>query len=335
MITGNEHLSLRDKLAAIYVVIPVYNSKAYLHRCIDSFRNSDFQNHHLICVDDGSTDGSGKLLDELASQDSRMTVIHQKNTGVSAARNAALELLYDSPECRNAFVTFTDSDDYVHPQYLSILIDLIKKNKLDCCICSYERIYKSQSKNVVHYKDSEVIKSFSISHATYSFSRIWGSVFLIEDLKGLFFQHGLKWGEDCLFIVEYMYRKNRKVGISDLPLYKYVFTGNSAICSTSFEDYWTFIEDFEQLVRNLPPNPAEKPLLLRRTLRQAIHICYDFRFDKIKYAESQKKIKGLYCRNKDLVKLLPQKERIAIMLSVYSPALYCCYRVYLKMRGMK
>ena len=181
------NIALQNKSAAIYVVIPVYNSKAYLHRCIDSFRNCDFQDYHLICIDDGSTDGSGELLDELAVQNSRMTVIHQQNTGVSAARNAALKLLYDSPECQNALITFVDSDDYVHPQYFSILIDLINKNELDCCICSYERIYERTTKNTIYYNNSEVTDSFSTVGNTYSSAKYWGSVFLIEHLKGLFF----------------------------------------------------------------------------------------------------------------------------------------------------
>ena len=329
---GDKIASLRDESAAIYVVIPVYNSKAYLHHCINSLCNNDFQDYHLICVDDGSTDGSGELLDELAAQNSKITVIHQENAGVSAARNIALKLLYNSPKCQNSFITFVDSDDYVHPQYLSVLIDLIQKNKLDCCECSYECTTPTSPRTFTntHYSAAEISASFSVlkEYNASSFNRIWGYAFLIADLKDLFFKLSQKWGEDCLFINEYMSRRNRKIGVCTLPLYKYVRNQTSATYTVSFEDFWIFIEELDSLIEKAPSQ--NKPTILKKALREACHIRYGFRFDKVKHMASQEKLKNLYHKHKVLMSCLPLKERFATAAFVHSSRLYCCYRWYLK-----
>ena len=89
------------------VVIPVYNAKSSLKRCVDSWLAQSRSDLELLLVDDGSTDGSAGLCDELADSDPRIRVIHQKNSGVSAARNAGIQ------EACGEYVLFTDSDDYV------------------------------------------------------------------------------------------------------------------------------------------------------------------------------------------------------------------------------
>lgn len=95
--------------ALISVVIPVYNVEEYLHECIDSVLRQTYANYEIILVDDGSTDSSGKICDEYAD---KATVIHQKNAGLSAARNAG----FDASE--GEYVYFLDSDDYILPETL-------------------------------------------------------------------------------------------------------------------------------------------------------------------------------------------------------------------------
>ena len=94
------------------VVIPVYEAKNSLERCVGSWLGQTKGDLELILVDDGSGDGSGELCDALAGQDARVRVIHQKNAGVSAARNAGMDA------AQGTYLFFTDSDDYVEPDYL-------------------------------------------------------------------------------------------------------------------------------------------------------------------------------------------------------------------------
>lgn len=101
------------------VVIPVYNVAPYLRGCLDSLLAQTFVDWEVICVDDGSTDGSGAILDEYASHDKRFRIVHQKNAGVSAARNTGLEKVLGE------WITFIDPDDAIASDYLSKVADEI------------------------------------------------------------------------------------------------------------------------------------------------------------------------------------------------------------------
>ena len=105
----------------ISVIVPVYKVEKYLHRCVDSILNQTYRNLEIILVDDGSPDNCGAICDEYAAKDNRIRVIHQENTGVSAARNAGLEA------CTGEYVAFVDSDDYVDCALFSACYTQIKK----------------------------------------------------------------------------------------------------------------------------------------------------------------------------------------------------------------
>lgn len=94
------------------IIIPVYNVEPYLRECLDSVRAQAFADWEALCVDDGSSDGSGTILDEYATKDRRFRVIHQPNAGVSAARNAALDI------AQGEWICFLDSDDKVECHWL-------------------------------------------------------------------------------------------------------------------------------------------------------------------------------------------------------------------------
>lgn len=94
-------------MARVSIIVPVYNCEAYLQRCVSSILGQTEKKLQLILVDDGSTDGSGAICDSFAQADSRVTVIHQKNTGVSAARNAGLDAAVGE------YIGFVDADDYI------------------------------------------------------------------------------------------------------------------------------------------------------------------------------------------------------------------------------
>lgn len=100
----------------ISIIIPVYNAKLFLNRCIDSVLSQSFENFELLLIDDGSNDGSELICDGYVAIDSRISVFHKSNGGVSAARNVGIK------HCRGKFVTFIDADDYVGYDFLDRLI---------------------------------------------------------------------------------------------------------------------------------------------------------------------------------------------------------------------
>ena len=118
----------------ISVIVPVYNVEKYLNRCVDSIINQTYSNLEIILINDGSTDTSGKICDEYKKRDNRIQVIHQKNGGLSAARNAGIDI------ATGKYLTFIDSDDWIHLKYIEILYGMICTSNSLVSICSYKRV---------------------------------------------------------------------------------------------------------------------------------------------------------------------------------------------------
>lgn len=113
----------------VTVIVPVFKVEPYIRRCIESITAQTYTNLEIILVDDGSPDSCGSICDAHAETDSRITVIHKRNGGLSDARNAGLECMH------GAYVTFVDSDDYVSPEYIERLYAALKENGADVSVC--------------------------------------------------------------------------------------------------------------------------------------------------------------------------------------------------------
>lgn len=119
----------------VSIIVPVYNVEKYLPTCIESILNQSYKNFELILVDDGSPDKSGDICDDYAKKDNRIKVIHQRNSGSSAARNNGLET------SSGEYITFVDSDDWIDENHIETLYHSISSSKVDivqCDLC-YER----------------------------------------------------------------------------------------------------------------------------------------------------------------------------------------------------
>ena len=108
----------------ISVIIPVYNVAGYLSRCLDSVLLQTYSDIEVICVDDGSTDGSSEILADYFHRDNRIRIISQANFGQSAARNAGLK------QISGEYVFFVDADDFIHKQTLEILLKVMQKTEV-------------------------------------------------------------------------------------------------------------------------------------------------------------------------------------------------------------
>lgn len=123
-----------SKLPLISVVVPVYNVRDYLVRCHESIMDQDYPNFEVIYVDDGSTDGSGGICDELAAKDS-CRVVHKDNAGLGYARNSGVDA------ARGRYVVFLDSDDYFEPTLLSALADPVLAGMAEFTLAGFTRDY--------------------------------------------------------------------------------------------------------------------------------------------------------------------------------------------------
>ncbi len=121
----------------ISVVVPVYKVEPYLRRCVDSILGQTFADFELILVDDGSPDNCPAICDEYAAKDSRVHVIHQENGGLSAARNAGIDWAFANSNSQ--WLSFVDSDDWVHPEYLERLLEAAVTTGCSLSVCGLLR----------------------------------------------------------------------------------------------------------------------------------------------------------------------------------------------------
>ncbi len=182
--------------ARISVIVPVYNAETWLPRCIESVLSQSYENLELILVDDGSTDDSLAVCRKYADGDSRVTVIHQENGGVSSARNAGLE------RARGEWVLFVDSDDEILPSYCLDMVRAAGEQDVDVLIArpavaaAPETELFAQKKALV-----EACFSFRETDFSYNIDGPWGKLFRRELLEAnqIRFPEKLRRSEDAYF----------------------------------------------------------------------------------------------------------------------------------------
>ena len=200
----------------IKIVIPIYNTELYLKRCIESLLSQTFSSYEIVLVDDGSTDNCSEICDAYSLIDERIHVIHQENRGLSAARNSGID--YPLP-CD--YITFVDSDDWVHQRYLEILHKIILQTGTRLSICSHVRTNGlvsntevTGSAKVYSAEDCYCLKSVSTIPA-------WGKLYDISLFSRLRFpvdkiheDHYVSW--KILFQLD-------AVSVTEDPLYYYYY----------------------------------------------------------------------------------------------------------------
>ena len=129
------------------IIVPVYKVEQYLEKCVTSILKQEYKDFELILVDDGSPDNCGIMCDEFAQKDDRIIVIHQKNAGVSEARNAGLAIP------RGKYICFVDSDDWILESTTIKLADIINKNNPDIIVFGYSNTYENKEEQVIYDAD--------------------------------------------------------------------------------------------------------------------------------------------------------------------------------------
>lgn len=118
----------------ISVILPLYNVEKYLSKCINSIINQTYENIEIICINDGSEDGSGELADKFAAQDPRISVIHQENMGLMGVRSRGVS------EAKGDYIAFVDGDDYIAPGMLQTLFDTAVNEDAQISVCGFELV---------------------------------------------------------------------------------------------------------------------------------------------------------------------------------------------------
>lgn len=211
-------------MTKISIIVPVYMVEKYICRCVDSILNQTFINFELILVDDGSPDDSGKICDEYAKRDERIRVIHQKNQGLSAARNIAIEWSLKNSE--SEWLTFIDSDDWIHKDYLQQLIDAAYCNTVDVSICSYASAYDEETQINLSSVKAQVyeVEEFWMKFRTNA-TVAWGKLYKRTCFEKIRYPLG-KIYEDEYTTYKILFQQ-KKIAYISTPLYFYYVNPNS------------------------------------------------------------------------------------------------------------
>lgn len=232
----------------VSIIVPVYNVEKYLSKCIDSIINQTYKNIEIILVDDGSNDLSGEICDSYQKQDDRIKVVHKQNGGLSSARNVGLDLM------KGEFVGFIDSDDFIHPQMIEILLKLACSYDLDMAVgatrdirerdnvtyLSYNVEQEIQKEKVEMFSGQEALKKFS----SYYYERIWMtaqhklySSNIFEEIR---FMEGKIYEDEYSF--HHIVNQCENIGIIDIPLYFYYLSPQSILRSDFKESRFDLLD---------------------------------------------------------------------------------------------
>ncbi len=255
---------MNDEL--ITIIIPVYNVKDFLEQCVNSILSQSYKNLEVILVDDGSTDGSEILCDNLKNQDTRIKVIHKTNGGLSDARNAALDIF------TGEYVMFVDSDDWIDFDCCQILYDTLKKHNADIACCRYRNVYPGgklepigEDHNVVVYDGLDCLKEFLYGKTVDPFA--CAKLYKKEIIGSLRFIKGIT-GEDIPFNLE-IFKTTSKMVVVGESYYNYRQQRVGSICHAAvsqkrIDSAFRWEQIHQDCLKNYPE--LEKYVLRRQAL---------------------------------------------------------------------
>lgn len=200
----------------VSILLPVYNTSAYLRQCLDSVLAQTYTNLQVVLVDDGSKDNSLEICQQYATKDSRIEVYHQENQGVATARNVLLSKI------KGDYFLFVDSDDWIEPLMVEYLLSRALAYKADMVTCGMVK-NDAEPSTTAHEKSctqDEVIKEF-LRHVNFngSLCNKFTNVTLLHNEPR--FHRGISYGEDALFCWELLKEAKGGIVVTDKQLYHY------------------------------------------------------------------------------------------------------------------
>lgn len=323
----------------IAVIIPVYNSDRYLERCLDSILGQTYGDLEIILIDDGSTDRSGEICDRYAADDSRVKVLHQKNMGVSGARNAGLAV------AQGEYVSFIDSDDWIDSQYFELLYNVLKDGRYDVSMCHYRKVWNEDFRpdrpeismtgvqEITNHRLYEMLLAVPIDKYRLSplpYDTLWGKLYRREKLKNLLFKK--IWAEDVEFNSR-LYMRVDTVAVVPVPLYVWIQYPASLHRQQAYDNLGGFIQENVEIYRNLLPDfPVEKGQALKRVFLSVLASRYFLSHDAA-FEPSRHQVEPLIKETvgdlmPDLLKRsdIPVSFKAGILVFYYLPFTYSLFR---------
>jgi glycosyltransferase involved in cell wall biosynthesis len=308
----------------ISVIVPVYNGREYLSASLDSLLASTYENLEIILVDNGSTDGSGKICDDYAASDSRIAVLHaESNLGVSTARNMGLEI------ATGEWIGFFDSDDKIEPDMYEYLIYHAEAENADVAQCGVFKDYPGKTeivncpeKPVTVCSPNEMNEGFW-QHFAFS---VWSKIYKREVVRDICFRTDYIIGEDLRYNFESLI-KSQKTVLLPCPKYHYLQRAGSACYSRPNEKNLTsFRKMMKDAERDFAKYDNITDFAFTEGMRNNAHVCSrivlsrEKGFEKI-IREIRKDIKDNLPRIRR-ASALSLKDKLKLWLIAYLPKIY-------------
>lgn len=282
----------------VSIIIPVYNTEKYIERCLLSVVCQTYADFECLCIDDGSTDQSGIMIQGFAAKDSRFRYLYQQNAGPSAARNRGLE------EAKGEYILFVDSDDTIEPDYLEKLVEGLVKSGADICCCGYtyldgERIYKQNDyPKISNPTRDEFLKLLFSGTGGTVCSKLFRAELIRENQ--IKFDKRFLLCEDQLFALEFYFASSRYTSIES---YGYNYNKGVAGLSTqaAFERWYQQLELLDLMEMKMRSAMVEQSI---------VEECTEMKFKNIILAL----VRNAVLQGKNAVKELLNSPKIATRL---------------------
>ena len=210
------------------IIIPVYNVHNSLRRCVESILSMDLSDYEIVLIDDGSTDGSSQLCDELEASTTRIRVIHQPHHGLSAARNTGLK------KTHSEYITFVDSDDYLSPDTFPKLMAILRVHT-EYDILEFPAIIAQgsphQHRLTLTKKEYSDVKEYWLNGHAYEHAYAWNKIYRRELFNGVRFPEG-KTFED-VYTLPLVLERAQMVATTSQGLYIYCYNGKGITANAS------------------------------------------------------------------------------------------------------
>lgn len=256
----------------ISVIVPVYNVEAYLNRCLQSIVDQTYDNLDIILVDDGSSDKCPSICDMWGEKDQRIRVLHKENGGVSSARNAGLKV------AQGDWVSFVDSDDWIHPRFFEVLMMLATKSTANIIAANHWRTEESKLPNAISLEQLEYrhISGESIFKHWDSRFFVWGKLYARDIISGHVFDENVPYGEDALFNIEVLGRANICIIYTSERLYYYYVRHGSAVSKNRQKNRVELCKVYLRYA-DYERNAFIKRIYLESAIKRALSTRYDAR----------------------------------------------------------
>ena len=213
-------------MAKVSIIVPVYNVKKYLRKCLDSLINQTLKDIEIICINDGSTDKSLEILEEYKNRDSRIILLNQENSGQSVARNRGIEI------AKGEYLGFVDPDDWIDLDYYEKLYNAASTNNTDIAVGGIIRVTGIKKKKFLNFEKETITDNTNLKFELCDVpekSYVWNKIYKTEKLKeiGLEFEKGIFY-EDCIFTPQALFFLEKMVTVPNIYYY-YLRRGNSTV----------------------------------------------------------------------------------------------------------